>query len=153
VDRDSHFGPEIQGEALVTDAFQSARIAASWPVVHRSWSVLSTARAGWGRDLPLEWTTPLGGDQGFPGLHLGEDRGTDELFLSVRLGYTIKRPIQIRLLVATGRAWTPDVPSPDWKAGARLGLGADTPVGPVDVAYGVDFTGRGALYLRLGRWF
>jgi NTE family protein len=153
VDRDGRRGPEVIGEALVNGAFQSARIAATWPVIHRSWNVVSTLRAQWGHDLPLEWTTPLGGDQGFPGLHLGEVRGTNELSLSGRFGYSLKGPLQLRLLVATGRTWTPNVPSPDWKVGARLGLGADTPVGPMDVAYGVDFAGRGALYVRLGKWF
>jgi hypothetical protein len=143
----------VIGEALVTGAFQSARIGTTWPWIHRSWNVVGTIRAQWGRDLPLEWMAPLGGDQGFPGLHLGELRGTDELFGSARFGFALKGPLQLRLLVATGRTWTPNEPNPDWKAGARLGLGADTPLGPMDVAYGVDFAGRGALYVRLGRWF
>jgi hypothetical protein len=153
VDREGRSGPEVIGEALVNGGFQSARIATTWPVVHRSWNVVSTIRAQWGRNLPLEWMTPLGGDEGFPGLHLGELRGSDELFLSARFGYVLKGPLQLRLLLATGQTWTSHVPSADWKAGARLGLGADTPVGPMDVAYGVDFAGRGALYLRLGKWF
>jgi len=40
-----------------------------------------------------------------------------------------------------------------WVGGARAGLGADTPVGPVRFEYGYGTEDRGALYVRLGRWF
>jgi outer membrane translocation and assembly module TamA len=65
----------------------------------------------------------------------------------------VRGPIQARLLIAAGRAWTPAAPRSDWLAGARLGFGADTPVGPVDASYGVASNGRHALFIRLGKWF
>ena len=40
-----------------------------------------------------------------------------------------------------------------WTAGARIGLGAETPVGPVRFEYGLALRGRDALFVRLGRWF
>jgi hypothetical protein len=95
----------------------------------------------------------LGGDQGFPGLRIGERRGERELSGALRVGYGLKGPIEIRLLVAAGRAWTPSLGDPGWLGGARLGIGADTPAGPIDVAYGFATTGRTGLYLRLGQWF
>jgi hypothetical protein len=86
-------------------------------------------------------------------LHLGEERGSREVEASLRFGYAVKGPIQVRVLLATGRGWTPGTGGNDWVGGARLGFGADTPAGPIDVAYGVATTGRGALFLRLGKWF
>jgi NTE family protein len=153
VERQGRNGAEVLGETLLTGRFQSAHLSAAWPLNRRSWNLRPTARLGWGEDLPAQWTFPLGGDEGLPGLHLGELRGTREVYGSVRLGIALKGPVQARLLVAGGRAWTPGPNSNDWIAGGRLGLGADTPVGPIDVAYGVATTGRGTLYLRLGRWF
>ena len=38
-------------------------------------------RLGWGERLPLQATFPLGGEDGFPGLHLGERRGDREVVL------------------------------------------------------------------------
>jgi len=151
--REWRTGPQVLGDVLVNGAFQSAAAALTWPLVSRSWTVVPGFRLGLGADLPLQWTFPLGGDEGFPGLHLGESRGSREAHTAVRIGYAVKGPIEIRLLLAAGRAWTPGVGTEDWLAGARLGLGADTPVGPIDVAYGVATNGRGALYLRLGKWF
>jgi hypothetical protein len=146
-------GPQVRGEALVTPVFQSAQVESSWLVTDSRWNFVPRIRAGLGDDLPPQWTFPLGGDQGFPGLHLGERRGERELSGSLRVGYEIKGPIEIRLLLAAGRAWTPDFANLDWLGGARLGIGADTPAGPIDVGYGVTTTGRTALYLRLGQWF
>ena len=37
--------------------------------------------------------------------------------------------------------------------GVRAGLGAETPVGPVRFEYGYGTEDRGAVYVRLGRWF
>jgi hypothetical protein len=37
--------------------------------------------------------------------------------------------------------------------GIRAGVGAETPVGPVRLEYGVANGGRGAVFVRLGRWF
>lgn len=151
--REARGGPALAAEALVTAAFQSARLQSGWRWASGRWSLVPTLRAGWGRDLPPQWTFPLGGDEGFPGLHLGERRGSRELSGSLRVGHAIKGPIELRLLAAAGRAWTPGAADRDWLAGARLGIGADTPAGPVDLSYGAATTGRTALYLRLGQWF
>ena len=126
-------GPVADGEALVLGAFQSVHARVRWPIEHRSWHLTPGARVGIGSDeLPVQWRYPLGGTDGFPGLHLGERRGTREAMASLELGARIKGPIEARLVGAVGRAWTPGLPSPDWLGGARLGLGADTPVGPMD---------------------
>jgi NTE family protein len=112
-------------------------------------------RFGWGERLPLQATFPLGGDNGFPGLHIGERRGDREALFRVLLTYGLKGPFVGRLEVATGRTALggPVVDSDSWIVGARAGLGAETPVGPVRFEYGVASGGRGAVFVRLGRWF
>lgn len=146
-------GPQVTGETLLTPGFRFAHLVAGWTLADRRWKVAPAARAGWGEDLPLQWSFPLGGDDGFPGLHLGERRGSRELMGSVRFGYGVRGPIEIRLLLAVGRTWTPNGPDRDWLGGARLGVGADTPAGPIDLAWGLATSGRGTLFLRLGQWF
>ena len=112
-------------------------------------------RAGWGEGLPLQATFPLGGDDGFPGLHIGERRGDREFVLSALLTYALKGPFVGRLELAAGRSAFGGgiLASRGWLGGARAGLGAETPVGPVRFEYGLTHGGRGAVFVRLGRWF
>jgi NTE family protein len=113
------------------------------------------ARLGWGEHLPLQASFPLGGEDGFPGLHIGERRGDREALLGVMLTYTLKGPFVGRVELVTGRsaAGGPLLDGNGWIAGARAGIGAETPVGPVRFEYGVASNGRGAVFVRLGRWF
>jgi hypothetical protein len=112
-------------------------------------------RLGWGDDLPVQAEVPLGGDDGFPGLHLGERRGDREAFASVLLTYRLKGPFVGRLELAGGRSSLggPFLDGRGWLAGARAGVGAETPVGPIRFEYGAATTGRGAVFVRLGQWF
>jgi hypothetical protein len=112
-------------------------------------------RFGWGENLPLQATFPLGGEDGFPGLHIGERRGDREALFGLMLTYTLKSPFVGRLEVVTGRSAQggPVLDSDGWIVGARAGVGAETPVGPVRFEYGVASGGRGAVFVRLGRWF
>ncbi len=146
-------GPQIAGDLTLTGGFRSANVASTWLVSRRAWSMVPTLRLGWGEDLPPQWAFPLGGDDGFPGLHLGERRGLREASGSLRLGYGIKGPIEVRLLLAAGRTWAPGVDGDGWLGGARLGLGTDTPAGPIDVGHGIATNGRRALFIRLGKRF
>lgn len=152
-ERSGRSGPVVMAEAMGAARIQSLRVAASWPWARHRWNILPALRLGWGSDaLPPQWTFPLGGEDGFPGLHLGERRGTRDLDGSVRVGYALRGPIQARLLIAAGRAWSVAGDS-DWLGGGRVGVGADSPLGPLEVAYGVATNGRGAFYLRIGKWF
>lgn len=153
LERAARNGPRIRSEMVATSAFQSAHLTGQWPLAARRWRFLPTLRAGIGADLPLQWSHALGGDEGFPGLHVGERRGTREVYGAVRAGIRILGPLEARFAPAVGRAWTPGVGGQDWVAGFRIGLGADTPVGPLEAAWGFASGGRDALYLRLGAWF
>jgi outer membrane translocation and assembly module TamA len=39
-----------------------------------------------------------------------------------------------------------------WLFGARVGIGADSPIGPIRLQYGLSATGRRQWFARLGRW-
>jgi len=112
-------------------------------------------RLGWGERLPLQASFPLGGEDGFPGLHIGERRGDREVVISTLFTYRLKGPFVGRIELAAGRsAFGGGVLASDgWLAGARVGLGAETPVGPVRFEYGLTHGGRDAVFVRLGRWF
>lgn len=112
-------------------------------------------RVGWGERLPLQATFPLGGEDGFPGLHIGERRGDREFVLSALATYALKGPFVGRIELAAGRsAFGGEILGPEgWLAGARAGLGAETPLGPVRFEYGLTQSGSEAVFVRLGRWF
>jgi hypothetical protein len=111
-------------------------------------------RFGWGEHLPLQSTFPLGGEDGFPGLHIGERRGDRELLLDLLITYPFKGPFVGRVEIAGGRSALggPAFSTDGWIAGGRVGVGAETPVGPVRFEYGAS-KGRDAVFVRLGRWF
>lgn len=117
--------------------------------------VVPRLQLGWGSGLPLQLGFPLGGDEGFPGYHIGERRGDRVVMGSLQFVVPIKGPLLGRLELATGStgAESPRFPGSGWTAGVRAGLGAETPVGPVRFEYGVALHGRNAFLVRVGRWF
>jgi hypothetical protein len=112
-------------------------------------------RLGWGDALPLQLGFPLGGDDGFPGYHLGERRGDREAMAGLLLTVPLQGPLLARVELAAGGtdARDPRFAGGGWTAGARAGVGAETPVGPVRFEYGLALRGRDAVFVRLGRWF
>lgn len=143
-------------------------LAASWTTVYRRVTVsgampfqvgalriLPRARLSWGDSLPVQLAFPLGGDDGFPGLHLGERRGDREAWGALQLGYPIAGPVLLSVEAAAGRSGAGGalLGSDNWLVGARAGLGADTPIGPVRAEYGIARGGRKAVFVRIGRWF
>jgi outer membrane protein assembly factor BamA len=117
--------------------------------------MMPSVRAGWGDNLPLELTFPLGGTDGFPGLEVGRIRGDREL--SAKLGFALRvaGPVDLRLEGAAGQAQFGGslFGAGPWEYGGRIGLGAATPVGPVRVDYGIARTGEDGFFIRLGEWF
>jgi NTE family protein len=111
-------------------------------------------RFGWGEDLPLQSSFQLGGEDGFPGLHIGERRGDRELLVDLLITCPLKGPFVGRLELAAGRSAVggPAFMTDDWLLGGRIGVGAETPVGPVRFEYGMSGD-RDAIFVRLGRWF
>ena len=92
---------------------------------------------------PLQLGFPLGGDDGFPGYHIGERRGDREAMGALLFLFPVKGPLLGRLELAVGStdAESARFPGGGWTTGVRAGVGADTPVGPVRFEYGVALAG------------
>jgi NTE family protein len=148
-------GRVLRAEAQWTGMYQ--RVAFEGALAARLGVVRLTPRLrlGWGDGLPLQLGFPLGGDNGFPGYHLGERRGDREAMTSLLFTVPVRGPLLARLELAAGAtgAHSTRFTGGGWTAGVRVGLGAETPVGPVRFEYGAAPRGRGALFVRLGRWF
>jgi hypothetical protein len=148
-------GKVLAAEAVWAGLYQRAALEGEILARLGTVRVSPRLRLGWGDRLPLQLGFPLGGDDGFPGLHIGERRGDREAMLGLRLGVPLRGPLLARIEVAAGRTGVGGSLLADdgWVGGVRAGLGADTPVGPVRFEYGYGTESRGALFVRLGRWF
>jgi NTE family protein len=148
-------GQSAGGELLWTGLYQRAEVEGEVWLRAGRLRLRPRFHLGWGEDLPLQATFPLGGTDGFPGLHLGEDRGDRETVVSLMATYPLRGPFVARVELATGQADSSGALSGSdrWRVGARVGVGAETPVGPVRMEYGVADGGREAVFVRLGRWF
>jgi hypothetical protein len=145
----------LLGELLWTNVYHRATLDAAPSLPLGPLTLLPHARVGWGERLPAQLGLAFGGDDGFPGLHIGERRGDREVMGSLGVAVPLLGPVLARLELAGGRAATGgDLFAGDgWLVGARVGLGADTPIGPVRLDYGRNSDDRDALYVRIGRWF
>lgn len=107
-----------------------------------------------GQAAPLTVHLSLGGNDGFPGLHLGERRGSREVAGGLRVRYLVDGAL---FLGASGMGGTTDGegdlwPEARWLWGGRVGLGVDTPLGGLRLEYGRNSLGRGAVFVRVGEW-
>jgi predicted acylesterase/phospholipase RssA len=161
-----------QFEMAVTDKYRLGALDVRFRGAFAGFRYEQLLRAGMGNRLPAQLTFPLGGEEGFPGLHLGERRGDRELFTAASISRRFIGPLRLRVTIAAGRTAFDQPPvnnlDPDdngfvvlgdlfgntgWLFGGRLGVSTDTPLGPVRVEYGWNDAGREALFLRVGRWF
>ncbi|MES2305044.1 MAG: patatin-like phospholipase family protein [Gemmatimonadota bacterium] len=181
----SSYGPRVTAEKFGASRDRVARVTVAWTTqyslaalemnigaVFAGIRLEQRIRLGVGEKLPPGIAFPLGGDEGFPGLHLGERRGDREAFTSVALSHRLIGPLRVRVIGAYGRTAFGKLPNTlvgsqllqpivvgdlfgrgGWIWGGRVGVGSDTPLGPVRVEYGWNDAGREALYLRVGRWF
>jgi outer membrane translocation and assembly module TamA len=112
-------------------------------------------RYGWGEALPPQTTFVLGGWDGFPGYHIGEQRGDREAFAGLAGAVDLKGPLGLRVEVAIGKVANggPAFPEGDWEVGGRAGFSVKTPIGPIRLEYGIEQGGRDEFFVRLGEWF
>jgi NTE family protein len=147
-------GRVVRAEGVWSGVYQRARVEAE--LFGRFGVVRFTPRVmvGWGDDLPIQLAFPLGGDDGFPGLHIGERRGDREAMLGLMFTAPLKGPLLGRVEFAGGRTANggPLLSDDGWVGGIRAGIGADTPVGEVRLEYGYSTEDRGAVFVRLGDW-
>jgi predicted acylesterase/phospholipase RssA len=155
-----------------TNEYWRAAIATRWTGSVRGVMFEHRLRLGLGATLPSAHSFVLGGDDGFPGFHLGEHRGDREAFTSLAVSHRIVGQLRFKVTGAAGRAVfsTGQLDSAlamsrgievrsglfgagVWQMGMRVGLESPTPLGPVRVEYGWNNADRGALLLRVGKWF
>jgi hypothetical protein len=148
-------GRAVGAELLWTALYSRAAVEAETWIRAGRFRLRPRAQLGWGERLPIQASFPLGGEDGFPGLHLGEDRGDRETLINLMATYPLRGPFVGRLELAAGRTALGGALFGDqrWRVGVRAGLGAETPVGPVRIEYGVANGGRGAAFVRIGSWF
>ncbi|MBL0939395.1 MAG: patatin-like phospholipase family protein [Gemmatimonadaceae bacterium] len=118
--------------------------------------IAMSTRVVWAdRELPLMDTPTLGGEDGFSGLRIFEERGMAELSSMVEVSRQILGPLAMQFTVQGGQMSLDQYRplSGDWVAGARLGLGAATPIGPLRVQYGINSRHNHRWFVRIGRWF
>jgi len=142
-------------EASWTSSYSRALLQVQLPWSTPRYGIRSLLRAGVGSDLPLQLTFPLGGAAGFPGIRPAQLRGSMELSGQADFWYRIMGPLEAQLDLGAGSISEEGhfFGGDSWLAGVRLGLGANTPLGPVKAGYGWATNGRGALLVRVFRWF
>jgi NTE family protein len=117
--------------------------------------ITPAASIGWGDSLPVARTFQLGGNDGFPGYHIGELRGDRMAFAQLTIERLLLGPVGGRLRAATGRVANggPVISPHDWEVGFGVGLTASSPVGPIVLEYGLTVDGSDRFLLRVGEWF
>jgi NTE family protein len=148
-------GDAVEGEALLTGSYERYHLAASATLGLLGLDLTPRLRLGWGEDVPLQAAFPLGGFEGFPGLHITERRGQREAMISLLITRRMTPRVGLRIEFAAGRSADAGSLLRDdgWIGGTRAGLSVETPVGPVRMEYGYNSEDRGALLVRVGRWF
>ena len=96
--------PVLQSGLLWTGLYQRANFEAATSLKAGPFTLRPRLRLGWGEDLPLQAGFPLGGDDGFPGLHLGERRGDREALLGLMATYVLTGPFVAQMELVTGRS-------------------------------------------------
>ena len=117
--------------------------------------ITSTIRAGaTSGEAPYSAWFLLGGTEGFPGLNVRESIGTSTASYTLDAARHLYGPLNTQVTGMTGtvsrsadRAF-----GGTWLVGARLGIGADSPIGPIRLQYGLSTTGRRQWFARIGRW-
>ncbi len=115
----------------------------------------STIRAGaTSVEAPYSAWFLLGGTEGFPGLNVRESIGTWAASYMLDAARHLYGPLNTQVTGMTGtvsrsadRAF-----GGKWLFGARVGIGADSPIGPIRLQYGLSTTGRRQWFARIGRW-
>jgi NTE family protein len=157
----------VEMRSVFTDRYKWAEAEGAYEIGFGRLSLRPRLRAAWGQSLPLHLTFPIGGKEGFAGLRRDELRGDTERLAAVVASYRITGQLLMRVEFMVGEIAyhsysvadsadapaTVVVPQADRVSGVRGGFGADTPVGPVRVEYGVNSRRRHSVFIRLGRWF
>ncbi len=147
--------PRFVAELALTSEYRWGRLQVRPRIVSGRMVFRPYARVGVGESLPSHLSFPLGGWEGFPGLHLGEKRGDREALGGLLAQLEIAREVYLGAEVAVGRvaAGGALLDGTGWMVGGRLSGEAKTPIGLVGADYGLTEGGRRLLMVRYSRWF
>ncbi len=151
--------PIVSIEATALQAWQRVAVDLAATEEVGRLEVRPRLRAGWGRDLPVHQTFTLGGQEGFAGVQMLEQRGDRELYASLLLRWPIVRQLHARLEPMAGVTGVGDFldgPGPldgTILVGVRAGIDLETPIGPIRIEEGFNNQGRRQALVRVGLWF
>ncbi len=152
--RAGNFEPRV--EIDVTNRYTRVMAASASALRAGAFAIDIATRAVWADgDQPLLDATTLGGAEGMAGLPIYSRRGRTELSGLVDVGRAVRGPLAVHVTFMGGQV-SRDSRRPlagDPIAGARVGVGSPSPVGPVRLQYGVNTDGRRHWYVRVGQWF
>jgi len=148
-------GLDVDVSARLTKTYRRVQATIGGEVDLGRLTLIPFTRIGWGSQLPSQATFALAGSDGFPGLHVQELRGDREVYIATRGQAAVYGPLAFVLEIAAGRVGFdgPLFASKGWLGGARAGVMAETPIGPIRAEYGLSTTGRGTVLVRVGKWF
>jgi hypothetical protein len=117
-------GEVVRAEAVWSGVYRRAQVDAELFARFGDVRFTPRVRLGWGEDLPLQRAFPLGGLDGFPGLHIGERRGDREAMLGIMLTAPVKGPLLARVELAGGRTANGGslLGADGWVGGIRAGI-------------------------------
>lgn len=142
-------------EASATNEYRRLAIEGVATITLGKLKVRPHGRFGYAESLPEHLQFILGGNDGFAGLHIGEERNSHEAMGSLIVLYPVRGKVFLRVEPMVGATWAGGevLSTGDVLAGIRVGFDLSTSLGPVRVEYGVGEKGRDALLVRMGRWF
>lgn len=157
----------LEIKSTISDRYKLAVAEGARDIRLRRVTLRPRIRVAWGESLPIQLTFPLGASDGFAGLRRDELRGDRESVAALAASYRLVGQLLLHAEVMAGEIAynsysvadsadappTVVVPTPDRVFGARGGLGAETPVGPIRLEYGLNSMRRHSVFVRLGRWF
>lgn len=155
---DLSFVPRVAAELLVLDRYHRADVDADFRLRYGDLILHPRGGAGWGEDQPLAAQFTLGGNEGFPGLRIGERRGNRAAFVALQILHRLTGPLYLRAELGTGSTSVAHVRDPEIMAlsgagsvsGVEAGLATDTPIGPFVISYGTSTTGRPIFKISVG---
>lgn len=150
--------PNIAVDGMWLDRYRRGQVGADLDFQLGPLVLRPRTSAGWGDALPLGAAFALGGAEGFPGLRTGERFADRFRMASLAAMYPVLGPVYLRVEGGVARTDLSRARRPDlWQgmasgavSGAEAGLAADTPLGPVSIAFGRASSGRTVFKIRFG---
>ncbi len=109
---------------------------------------------GWlGEGLPAYEKFHVGGQQTLRGYDLNEFSGNKMLLGTVELRLPFSKNMSVLIFVDGAQIWDEDSRIPDDRTGWGFGMRISTPIGPLQLDWGIRETGEGKFYFGIGEAF